>query len=147
MIELYWLKRMLAQVTDMALDLAAFNPGNRRKSKGPEEVAEEMSDEEIEKGPLGGLYKTMKVPFTTAVMYHVQTMVEHRGIYGRAGSCRPLLSSGTMCAERLCDVLQAIERVPGAHLINKVLEKGQQAAGRKAPKGLSGWAKSQVIGS
>lgn len=47
-------------LTDMALDLAAFNPSGKGRSRSPEEVAEEMSDEELENGPLGGLYKGMK---------------------------------------------------------------------------------------
>lgn len=47
-------------LTDMALDLAAFNPPGRT-SRSPEEVAESMSEEEVENGPLGGLYKGMKV--------------------------------------------------------------------------------------
>lgn len=48
-------------LTDAALDLAAFNPGGSRQSRPPEDVAEEMSEEELENGPLGGLYKGMKV--------------------------------------------------------------------------------------
>lgn len=51
-------------LTDMALDLAAFNPEGGRTSRSPDEVAEEMSEEEVEKGPLGGLYKGMKVTST-----------------------------------------------------------------------------------
>ena len=47
-------------LTDMALDLAAFNPPGR-SSRSPDEVAEGMSEEEVENGPLGGLYKGMKV--------------------------------------------------------------------------------------
>ena len=47
-------------LTDVALDLAAFNPPGR-SSRSPDEVAEEMSEEEVENGPLGGLYKGMKV--------------------------------------------------------------------------------------
>lgn len=48
-------------LTDMALDLAAFNPGGKDDSRSPDEVAESMSEEEMENGPLGGLYKGMKV--------------------------------------------------------------------------------------
>lgn len=47
-------------LTDVALDLAAFNPGGKYKSRAPEEVAAAMSDEDLENGPLGGFYKTMK---------------------------------------------------------------------------------------
>lgn len=48
-------------LTDMALDLAAFDPAGRSETRSPDEVAESMSEEEIENGPLGGLYKGMKV--------------------------------------------------------------------------------------
>ncbi len=55
-------------LTDMALDLAAFDPAGKTDSRSPDEVAESMSEEEMENGPLGGLYKGMKVrtpPCTT----------------------------------------------------------------------------------
>lgn len=48
-------------LTDMALDLAAFDPAGKKDSRSPDEVAEGMSEEEMENGPLGGLYKGMKV--------------------------------------------------------------------------------------
>ncbi|KAK9813880.1 hypothetical protein WJX73_003222 [Symbiochloris irregularis] len=44
-------------IKDAVFDLAAFSPGNRPKSKGPEEVAEEVSDEDLEKGGMGGFLK------------------------------------------------------------------------------------------
>ena len=48
-------------LTDMSLDLAAFNPEGDETSKQPEEVAEEISEEEWESGPFGGMYKGLKV--------------------------------------------------------------------------------------
>ena len=48
-------------LTDMALDLAAFDPADKKDVRSPDEVAEDMSEEEMENGPLGGLYKGMKV--------------------------------------------------------------------------------------
>lgn len=48
-------------LTDMALDLAAFDPAGKKDSRSPDEVADNMSEEEMENGPLGGLYKGMKV--------------------------------------------------------------------------------------
>ena len=49
-------------LTDMSLDLAAFNPEGDDESKQPEDVAQEISEEEWENGPFGGLYKALKVP-------------------------------------------------------------------------------------
>lgn len=57
-------------LTDMALDLAAFNPAGKNNSRTPEEVAEELSDEELEKGPLGGLFKSVKARFKRLCMEH-----------------------------------------------------------------------------
>ena len=48
-------------VKDALVDLAAFSPGNRPDSRQPEQVAEEVSDEELEEGPMGGFLKTAKV--------------------------------------------------------------------------------------
>lgn len=48
-------------LTDMALDLAAFDPAGKTDTRSPDEVAENMSEQEMEDGPLGGLYKGMKV--------------------------------------------------------------------------------------
>ena len=48
-------------VKDALLDLAAFAPGNRPKSHQPEEVAEKISDEELEGGPMGGFLKAAQV--------------------------------------------------------------------------------------
>lgn len=48
-------------LTDIDLDLAAFNPGGRRESRSPEEVSDEIPDEEILKGPLEPLMNMCKV--------------------------------------------------------------------------------------
>lgn len=48
-------------LTDMSLDLSAFSPEGDEESKHPEEVAEEIPEEEWEKGPFGGMYKALKV--------------------------------------------------------------------------------------
>ena len=50
-------------LTDMSLDLAAFNPEGDERNKDPEEVAQEIPEEEWEKGPFGGMYKALKVWF------------------------------------------------------------------------------------
>ena len=42
---------------DALCDLAAFSPGDRPQSRQPEEVAEEISDEEVAEGPMGGMFK------------------------------------------------------------------------------------------
>lgn len=52
-------------IKDAVFDLAAFSPGNRPKSKGPEEVAEEVSDEELEEGGMGGFLKFAEVSWLT----------------------------------------------------------------------------------
>lgn len=46
---------------DAVFDLAAFAPGNRPKSRQPEEVAEEVDDKEIEQGGIGGIFKIAKL--------------------------------------------------------------------------------------
>ena len=48
-------------LTDIDLDLAVFNPGGRRESRSPEDVADEIPDEEIIKGPLEPLMNMAKV--------------------------------------------------------------------------------------
>lgn len=48
---------------DAVFDLAAFAPGNRPKSRQPEEVAEEVDDKEIEQGGIGGIFKIAKACF------------------------------------------------------------------------------------
>lgn len=49
-------------MTDAALAMSAFSPGHREGSKPPHEVAAELSDEELMEGPLGGLFRGIKVP-------------------------------------------------------------------------------------
>ena len=42
--------------------------------------------------------------------------------------------------------LQALEKVPGIHLVNAIIKrKARKTRGRSAPKGLSGWAKAQMM--
>ena len=42
--------------------------------------------------------------------------------------------------------MQALEKVPGIHLVNQVIkQKAKKTGGRSAPKGLSGWAKAQMM--
>lgn len=42
--------------------------------------------------------------------------------------------------------MQALEKVPGIHLVNQVIKrKAKKTGGRSAPKGLSGWAKAQMM--
>lgn len=48
-------------LTDIDLDLAAFNPGGRKECRSPEEVSDEIPDEEIMKGPLEPLMNMCKV--------------------------------------------------------------------------------------
>ena len=48
-------------LTDAAMSLSAFSPGQRPDSRSPEEVADSLSDEELENGPLGGIFKGIKV--------------------------------------------------------------------------------------
>ena len=48
-------------IKDALFDLAAFSPGNRPKSRQPEEVAEEVSDKDLEQGAMGGFLKTAQV--------------------------------------------------------------------------------------
>ena len=43
-------------------------------------------------------------------------------------------------------VIQALEKVPGIHLINQIIkQKAKKTGGRSAPQGLSGWAKAQMM--
>ena len=38
------------------------------------------------------------------------------------------------------------EKVPGIHLVNRIMKrKAQQSRSKNAPKGLSGWAKAQMM--
>jgi hypothetical protein len=48
-------------MTDAAMSLSAFSPGQRPDSRSPEDVANSLSDEELENGPLGGIFKGIKV--------------------------------------------------------------------------------------
>ncbi len=48
-------------MTDAAMSLSAFSPGQRPNSRTPEEVADSLSDKELEDGPLGGIFKGIKV--------------------------------------------------------------------------------------
>jgi len=42
--------------------------------------------------------------------------------------------------------VQTLEKIPGFHLVNQVIKrKANKTRGRKAPKGLSGWAKAQMM--
>ena len=42
--------------------------------------------------------------------------------------------------------MQALEKVPGIHLVNAIIKrKARKTRGRSAPKGLSGWAKAQMM--
>ena len=42
--------------------------------------------------------------------------------------------------------LQALEKVPGIHLVNQIIkQKAKKTGGRSAPQGLSGWAKAQMM--
>ena len=46
---------------DAVVDLAAFAPGNRPKTRSPEEVADDVPDKELAEGPMGGFYKFAEV--------------------------------------------------------------------------------------
>ena len=46
---------------DAIVDLAAFAPGNRPKTRSPEEVAEDVDDKELEESAMGGFYKFAQV--------------------------------------------------------------------------------------
>lgn len=49
-------------MTDAALAMSAFSPGHRSGgSKSPDDVAAELSDEEVLQGPLGGIFASIKV--------------------------------------------------------------------------------------
>ena len=48
-------------MTDACMALAAFSPGDRPDSRSPEEVADSLSQAELEQGPLGGIFKSIKV--------------------------------------------------------------------------------------
>ena len=48
-------------MTDACMALAAFSPGDRPDSRSPEEVANSLSQKELEQGPLGGIFKSIKV--------------------------------------------------------------------------------------
>ena len=45
---------------------------HRRESRSPEDVAAELSDEEILKGPMGPLYKNLKVNSSFAGSHYVE---------------------------------------------------------------------------
>ena len=53
-------------MTDACMALAAFSPGQRPGSRSPEEVADSLSQEELEQGPLGGIFKSIKVSTSAA---------------------------------------------------------------------------------
>ena len=48
-------------MTDAALAMSAFSPGDRQPGRAPDEVAAELSDEDIMKGPLAGIFQGIKV--------------------------------------------------------------------------------------
>lgn len=55
--------------------------------------------------------------------------------------CSSLMKDSTVpCAA------QTLEKVPGTHLINQILKRrAAKTRGRMDPKGLSGWAKAQMM--
>ena len=63
-------------LTDIDLDLAAFNPGGRRESRSPEDVSDEIPDEEIMKGPLEPLMNMCKVKLCTHLVQNVAAAVQ-----------------------------------------------------------------------
>ncbi len=56
-------------MTDAALAMSAFSPGDRQPGKAPDEVAAELSDEDVMKGPLGGIFQGIKVVLTDEKIY------------------------------------------------------------------------------
>ena len=64
-------------MTDAAMSLAAFSPGQRPDSRSPEDVANSLSDEELENGPLGGIFKGIKVTWpvlTLRLLERIKTL-------------------------------------------------------------------------
>ena len=55
------MSQMQDMMTDAAMSLSAFSPGQRPDSRSPADVANSLSDEELENGPLGGIFKGIKV--------------------------------------------------------------------------------------
>ena len=70
-------------MTDACMALAAFSPGDRPDSRSPEEVADSLSQAELEQGPLGGIFKSIKV--TGFAVTHTPVSVFERG---QASLCR-----------------------------------------------------------
>lgn len=88
---------------DAVFDLAAFSPGDRPKSHQPEEVAEKVSDEELEEGAMGGALKFAYVgpaPMTSQCARRgLGTLVL---VSWKAG-CVPIMSHGPKClAHTVC---------------------------------------------
>jgi hypothetical protein len=54
-------------MVDAALALSAFSPGAGQQSRTPEEVAEQLSDEDLMRGPMAGLFRSLKVSMRSAV--------------------------------------------------------------------------------
>ena len=59
-------------MTDACMALAAFSPGDRPDSRSPEEVADSLSQAELEQGPLGGIFKSIKVAFPASISHPQQ---------------------------------------------------------------------------
>ena len=59
-------------LTDACMALAAFSPGQRPDSRSPEEVADSLSQDELEQGPLGGIFKSIKVNVFASILHPPQ---------------------------------------------------------------------------
>ena len=68
-------------MTDACMALAAFSPGQRPDSRSPEEVADCLSQAELEQGPLGGIFKSIKVAFTCFCYTHQQPQLHGSRIH------------------------------------------------------------------
>ena len=75
-------------MTDAAMSLEAFTPGKRPDSRSPEDVANSLSDEELENGPLGGIFKGIKAS-------PPQQLTKLRGLSGRCDTAKEKLLQET----------------------------------------------------
>ena len=59
-------------MTDAALAMSAFSPGDRQPGRAPDEVAAKLSDEDIMKGPLAGIFQGIKVLLNVPPLLQLQ---------------------------------------------------------------------------
>ncbi|BDA48953.1 probable phospholipase A1 EG1, chloroplastic/mitochondrial at C-terminar half [Coccomyxa sp. Obi] len=76
-------------MTDAALAMSAFSPGDRQPGRAPDEVAAELSDEDVMKGPLGGIFQGIKSMESVRIPKLPFGKGKRKG-KGRGKSSRPL---------------------------------------------------------